>query len=191
MARKIKASTDNSGWVEPKKKIRKRRKPMTEEQKQAAAARLEKAREARAAKNPDYGQSGIHVSLRGLPEDHPAHPNKVKKWIKTQKELAASERKSVKQGVKGAYSRQCTHEGYVRNLVKYLRDGDYVDDFYGEYMEHKTGRRCIAMAYYSDGTPKRSVGVWYPDIGTYTKEMYNEDNNIIELPKKKKRKSKK
>ena len=55
MARKIKASTDNSGWVEPKKKIRKKRKPMTEEQKQAAAARLEKAREARAAKNPDYG----------------------------------------------------------------------------------------------------------------------------------------
>tara|TARA_Y100000992_G_C21040956_1_gene384898 strand:+ start:49 stop:624 length:576 start_codon:yes stop_codon:yes gene_type:complete len=191
MARKIKASTDNSGWVEPKKKIRKRRKPMTEEQKQAAAARLEKAREARAAKNPDYGQSGIHVSLRDLPEDHPAHPNKVKKWIKTQKELAASERKSVKQGVKGAYSRQCTHEGYVRNLVKYLRDGDYVDDFYGEYMEHKTGRKCIAMAYYPDGTPKRDVGVWYPDIGTYTKEMYNEDNNIIELPKKKKRKSKK
>ena len=191
MARKIKASTDNSGWVEPKKKIRKRRKPMTEEQKQAAAARLEKAREARAAKNPDYGQSGIHVSLRDLPEDHPAHPNKVKKWIKTQKELAASERKSVKQGVKGAYSRQCTHEGYVRNLVKYLRDGDYVDDFYGEYMEHKTGRRCIAMAYYPDGTPKRNVGVWYPDIGTYTQEMYNDDNNIIELPKKKRKKRKK
>ena len=93
--------------------------------------------------------------------------------------------------MKGAYSRQCTHEGYVRNLVKYLRDGDYVDDFYGEYMEHKTGRKCIAMAYYPDGTPKRDVGVWYPDIGTYTKEMYNEDNNIIELPKKKKRKSKK
>ena len=191
MARKIKASTDNSGWVEPKKKIRKRRKPMTEEQKQAAAARLEKAREARAAKNPDYGQSGIHVSLRDLPEDHPAHPNKVKKWIKTQKELAASERKSVKQGVKGAYSRQCTHEAYVRNLVKYLRDGDYVDMFYGEYMEHNIKRKCVAMAYESDGTPKRDVGVWYPDIGTYTKEMYNEDNNIIELPKKKKRKIKK
>ena len=188
MARKIKASTDNSGWVEPKKKIRKRRKPMTEEQKQAAAARLEKAREARAAKNPDYGQSGIHVSLRDLPEDHPAHPNKVKKWIKTQKELAASERKSVKQGMKGAYSRQCTHEGYVRNLVKYLRDGDYVDDFYGEYMEHKIRWKCVAMAYYPDGTPKRSVGVWYPDIGTYTQEMYDEDHNIVREPPKKKRK---
>ena len=191
MARKIKASTDNSGWVEPKKKIRKRRKPMTEEQKQAAAARLEKAREARAAKNPDYGQSGIHTSLRDLPDDHPAHPKKVKRWIKTQKELAASERRAVKQGVKGAYSRQCTHEAYVRNLVKYLRDGDYVDMFYGEYMEHNTKRKCVAMAYESDGTPKRDIGVWYPDIGTYTQEMYNEDHGIVSEPSKKKRKRRK
>ena len=191
MARKIKASTDNSGWVEPKKKIRKRRKPMTEEQKQAAAARLEKAREAKAAKNPDYGQSGIHESLRNLPEDHPAHPKKVKQWIKTQKELASSERRAVKQGMKGAYSRQCTHEGYVRNLVKYLRDGDYVDDFYGEYMEHKIRWKCVAMAYYPDGTPKRSVGVWYPDIGTYTQEMFDEDHNIVREPPKKKRKRRK
>ena len=191
MARKIKASTDNSGWVEPKKKIRKRRKPMTEEQKQAAAARLEKAREARAAKNPDYGQSGIHTSLRDLPDDHPAHPKKVKRWIKTQKELAASERKSVKQGVKGAYSKQCIHEAYVRNLVKYLRDGDYVDMFYGEYMEHQVKRKCVAMAYESDGTPKRDIGVWYPDIGTYTQEMYNEDRGIVSEPSKKKRKRRK
>ena len=191
MARKIKASTDNSGWVEPKKKIRKRRKPMTEEQKQAAAARLEKARAARAAKNPDYGQSGIHESLRDLPDDHPAHPKKVKLWIKTQKELAASERRAVKQGVKGAYSRQCTHEAYVRNLVKYLRDGDYVDMFYGEYMEHNTKRKCVAMAYESDGTPKRDIGVWYPDIGTYTQEMYNEDHGIVSEPSKKKRKRRK
>ena len=191
MARKIKASTDNSGWVEPKKKIRKKRKPMTEEQKQAAAARLEKAREARAAKNPDYGQSSIHASLRDLPDDHPAHPKKVKLWIKTQKELAASERKSVKQGVKGAYSKQCIHEAYVRNLVKYLRDGDYVDMFYGEYMEHQVKRKCVAMAYESDGTPKRDVGVWYPDIGTYTQEMYNEDRGVVSEPPKKKRKRRK
>jgi len=191
MARKIKASTDNSGWVEPKKKIRKRRKPMTEEQKQAAAARLEKAREVRAAKNPNYGQSGIHASLRDLPDDHPAHPKKVKQWIKTQKELAASERRAVKQGVKGAYSKQCNHEAYVRNLVKYLRDGDYVDMFYGEYMENRIKRKCVAMAYESDGTPKRDVGVWYSDIGTYTQEMYNEDRGIVSEPPKKKRKRRK
>ena len=191
MPRKVKASTDNSGWVEPKKKVRKRRKPMTEEQRRAASARLEKAREARAAKNPDYGQSGIHPTLRNLADDHPAHPKKVRQWIKTQKELAASERKSVKQGVKGAYSKQCIHEAYVRNLVKYLRDGDYVDMFYGEYMEHNIKRKCVAMAYESDGTPKRDVGVWYPDIGTYTQEMYNEDRGIVSEPPKKKRKRRK
>ena len=177
MARKIKASTDNSGWKEPKK--RKQRKPMTEEQRQAAAERLEKAREKRAAKNPDYGMTGVHHSLRNLPDNHPAHPKKVKQWIKTQKDLASSERRSVKQGIKGAYAKQCNHEGYVRNLLKYLRDGDYVDDFYGEYQEHKIKRRCVAMAYYSDGTPKRNVGVYYPDMScVYTQEMYNEDNGI-------------
>ena len=191
MPRKVKASTDNSGWVEPKKKLRKRRKPMTEEQRRAASERLEKARAARAAKNPDYGQSGIHPTLRNLADDHPAHPKKVRQWIKTQKELAASERKSVKQGVKGAYSKQCIHEAYVRNLVKYLRDGDYVDMFYGEYMEHQVKRKCVAMAYESDGTPKRDVGVWYPDIGTYTQEMFNEDRGIVSEPPKKKRKRRK
>ena len=191
MPRKVKASTDNSGWVEPKKKVRKRRKPMTEEQRRAASERLEKARAARAAKNPDYGQSGIHPTLRNLADDHPAHPKKVRQWIKTQKELATSERKSAKQGVKGAYSKQCIHEAYVRNLVKYLRDGDYVDMFYGEYMEHQVKRKCVAMAYESDGTPKREVGVWYPDIGTYTQEMYNEDRGIVSEPPKKKRKRRK
>ena len=124
--------------------------------------------------------SGIHESLRNLPEDHRAHPKKVKQWIKTQKELASSERRAVKQGVKGAYAKQCSHEGYVRNLVKYLRDGDYVDVFYGEYMENKVGRRCIAQGYYwygpKKGQPKFDVGVYYPLLGAiYTQEMLNEE----------------
>ena len=36
--------------------------------------------------------------------------------------------------------------------------------FSGLHEEHKVVPRCIAMAYYSDGTPKRDVGVFYPDI---------------------------
>ena len=35
--KKITALTDYSGWAEPKKNVRKKRKPMTEEQKPAAA----------------------------------------------------------------------------------------------------------------------------------------------------------
>ena len=81
--KKIRVETDNSNWKAPK--TRKKRKPMTEEQKVAAAERLAKAREVRAAKNPDYGQSGIHPSLRDLSDDSPISPKKVKQWIKTQK----------------------------------------------------------------------------------------------------------
>ena len=87
--KKITVTTDNSKWEAPKKK-RKRRKPMTEEQKAAASERLAKAREARAAKNPDYGKSGIAESLRGLPDDHQLSPKRVKEWIKVQKDYAKS-----------------------------------------------------------------------------------------------------
>ncbi len=63
--KKIIATTDNSKWEAPvRKKFRKPRKPMTDEQKAAAGERLQKARAIRSAKNPDYGQTNIHESLR-------------------------------------------------------------------------------------------------------------------------------
>ena len=175
--RKIVAETDNSNWQAPKK--RKPRKPMSDEQKAAAAARLEKARAARAEKNPDYGLSGIHESLHNLPDEHYISPKKVKQWIKTQKDLMSSERAAVRQNVKGALARLANHEGYIRNLQRYLRDGDWTDNFFGEHQEKKMGWRCVAMAYYDDGTPKRDVGTYYPDMGcTYTQEMYNEEKGV-------------
>ena len=185
MAKKIKSKTDNSGWTDPskKKKVRKKRKPMSEEQRQAAAERLEKARNARAAKNPNYGQSGIHESLRDLPDDAPINPKKVKKWIKTQKELASMERRNEKTKVKGATDRRMSHEAYVRNMQRYLRDGDWIDLFYGEHQEKKIGYICSAQAYYWDGPkkgePKFNVGTYYPLLGTvYSQEMYNADNGV-------------
>ena len=199
MARKITSKTDNKGWTDPsKKKVRKKRKPMTEEQKTAAAERLEKARAVRAAKNPDYGMTGIHESLRDLPDDYPITPKKVKQWIKTQKELASMERRNEKKNVKGATARKTSHEAYVRNLQKYLKDGDYVDTFYGEHQEKKIGNRCLAQAYYWEGPkkgePKFDVGTYYPLLGTvYTQEMFNEDRGISDdrgpegKPKRRKR----
>ena len=185
MTRKIKSKTDNSGWTDPskKKKVRKKRKPMTEEQKQAAAERLEKARAARAAKNPNYGQSGIHESLRDLPDDAPINPKKVKQWIKTQKELASMERRNEKVKVKGATDRRMSHEAYVRNMQRYLRDGDWIDLFYGEHQEKKIGYICRVKAYYwtgpKKGEPKFDVGTYYPMLGTvYSQEMYDADNGV-------------
>ena len=201
MVRKIKSKTDNSGWVDPakKRKVRKKRKPMSAEQKHAAAERLEKARQARAAKNPNYGQSGIHESLRDLSDDAPINPKKVKQWIKTQKELASMERRNEKAGVKGATARKLLHEGYVRNMQRYLRDGDWVDFFYGEHQEKRMTRICKAQAYYwcgpKKGEPKFDVGVYYPMLGTvYSQEMYNEDNGVedanVQKPQKRRKRNK-
>ena len=178
MARKkVTVRTDNSTWKAPK--VRKKRKPMTEEQKAAAAERLAKAREKKAAGDPIYGQSGIHESLRNLPDDYPLHPKKVKVWIKTQKDLANAERKSVRQGIKGALARQGVHEGYVRNMKTYLRSGDWIDMFYGEHQEHRIRHRCVALAYDKDGNPKRNVGTFYPDINMiWTQELENEERGI-------------
>ena len=197
MTRKIKSKTDNKGWTDPsKKKVRKKRKPMTDEQKVAAAERLEKARAVRAAKNPDYGMTGIHESLRDLPDDYPITPKKVKQWIKTQKELASMERRNEKKNVKGATARKTSHEAYVRNLQKYLKDGDYVDTFYGEHQEKRIGNRCLAQAYYWEGPkkgePKFDVGTYYPLLGTvYSQEMYNADNGVenadVQNPKKRRK----
>ena len=172
--KKIRATTDNSNWSEPKK--RKKRKPMTEKQRVAAAKRLEKAREARAAKNPEYGMSGIHESLRDLPDDHFISPVRVKQWIKTQRDIIKSERANVRLKMKGAVAVLASHEGYVRNMNKYLRDGDWIDDFYGEYMDKRIRRKCVALSYYwtgeKAGLPKRDVGVFYPDLGiVWEKDM--------------------
>ena len=184
--KKIAVETDNSDWQAPKK--RKSRKPMSDEQKAAASERLAKAREKRKEKNPDYGQSALPLVLKDLPEDHPRHPKKVKEWIKTQKDLASSARSSVRQKIKGAEAQLAMHEGYIKNMQRYLRDGDWVDDFYGEHQQNKIRHRCVAMAYYDDGTPKRNIGVYYPDLGCeYTQELFNEEKGIVDVGKKRRK----
>ena len=68
-------------------------------------------------------------------------------------------------------------ETYLANLQAYLRTGVYFDNRWGAEKQHKVTHRCVAMAYNKDGTPKRTVGTWYPDIGeVYTKEMAEEEN---------------
>lgn len=168
MARRAKVETNST-----LPKTRKRRKPMSDEQKAAAAERLAKAREKRLKENPPEYKS-IHPDVLARPDTDPWNHKTVKKWIKTQKELAASEKRNVRQNVKGALAKLKSHEGYIRNLETYLRTGTWIDMFWGEYQEKKVKQVCLVMAYHPDGTPKRSVGVWYPDVGEWTREMEEE-----------------
>lgn len=155
----------------PTAKVRKRRKPMTKEQRAAAAERLAKAR---AAKGESKNLS-LHKDIRNLEEDHPISPTKVKKWLKSNKEALAAAKKDAKTDKK-ANARVGQLETYVTNMERYLRTGVWLDLFYGENQEHKVRRRVTTLAYDKDGNVKREVGVIYPDIGEYTREMYEWDN---------------
>ena len=169
MARRAKVETDST-----LPKQRKRRKPMSPEQKAAAAERLAIAREKRAKENPPEYKS-VHPDVLAKGDEHAWSHINVKKWIKTQKELLTIARGDVRRKIKGAEARVSSISGYIRNLELYLRSGTYIDMFWGEHQQNKCKTVCLVMAYNPDGSPKRNVGTWYPDIGcTWTKEMENE-----------------
>ena len=152
-------------------KIRKRRKPMTKEQRAAAAERLAKARAAKGASK----NLSLHQSIREMPDDHPISPAKVKKWLKVNKEALAAAKKDARSNKK-LLGRVGILDTYVTNMERYLRTGVWMDLFYGENQEHRIVRKCVAPSYDKDGNVIREVGVIYPDIGKYTQEMYEEDN---------------
>ena len=110
---------------------------MTEEQKIAAAERLRVAREKRLRENPPK-YANIHPTVLEKGDDHPFSRKKVVQWIKTQKSLLASERGNVRRKVKGAEAKVADHTAYIRHCEWYLRNGDWIDDRYGEYQEKKT-----------------------------------------------------
>lgn len=156
------------------KKVRKRRKPMSPEQKAAAAERLALAREKRLKENPPEYKS-IHPSVLEKGDDDPLAHKKVKQWIKTQKSMLGPERSAVRAKVTGSIAKVAKIEGYIRNMETYLKTGVWLDMFYGEYQQSKIKYKCLVMAYHPDGTPKRQVGVWYPDIQCeWTQEMEEE-----------------
>src|SRR5210317_1815234 len=141
------------------KKYRKKRQ-MTEEQKKAAVERLAKAREKRLRENPPQYKN-IHPTVLALTEDDDLNMVNVKKWIKTQKELASRYRREDKQGVKGALAKSIQCENYARNMQNYLENGVWLDMYYGEFQQNKIGYVCKHMAYDKNGEPKRTHGVFY------------------------------
>ena len=119
--------------------IKKKRKPMTEEQKLAACERLAKARAAK----PPAKNSSIHVSVLAIPEEDMLSVKNVQSWIKNQKEQLVEYRSSVRRDIKGAIAQVSNCEGYIRNLQYYLKHGDYCDDRYGAYQEKRVSWQTI------------------------------------------------
>ena len=135
MAKKIIAKTQNDGW-----KPRKKRKPMTEEQRKAASERLALAR----SKKTPTENTSIHPSVFALPDDHHLSAKKVKEWIKSNREMMSSYRAQMRKEVKGARAMYHDLEGYVRFMNHYLKHGDWISDVYGEHQEKRIKWRTIA-----------------------------------------------
>jgi len=151
--------------------VKKRKRKMTDEQKQAAAERLAKARAARQAANPPEYKS-IHDSVLRREDSDPLSLPSVRSWIKHTRERISAEKQNMRLGDKSALARIASLEGYVRNLTAYLQHGDYIDMYWGENAEYRTKSICIAPSYNKRGEIQRTVGVWYRDIGmVWTQEM--------------------
>ena len=146
-------------------KIKKTRK-ISEEHKEKLRARLAEMR----AKRKPAEYKNISKKVLALPDDDKYSFKNVKEWIKESKEQVSSFSKTARsmsttpQDKQKASNAADNKKAYIRYCEHYLKHGDWIGMFSGLHEEHKVVPRCIAMAYYSDGTPKRDVGVFYPDI---------------------------
>ena len=143
------------------------RKKLSEERKQQLRDQLDVARKKKAP--AEY--KNVYPSVLAKPDDDPLSLKSIKKAIKHNKDKASayltnSRRRgtSPKQSIADKINADSV-KAYIRFMEHYLRTGDWISDFMGDDEEKKTQWKCIAMAYNPDGTPKRSKGVYYPDIG--------------------------
>lgn len=142
-------------------KTKRKRKPMTAEQRAAAAERLAKAR---AAKGPAQNLS-VHESIRNLPDDHPLSPKTVKLWLKQHRSHLASikyYRLSKERKEREEYRET---ENYIKTMTRYLDSGVWTEPHWGENKEKRMFSICYAPAYDKNGEIKRTKGVFYKDLG--------------------------
>ena len=158
-------------------KIKKTRK-ISEEHKEKLRERLAKMR----AKKKPAEYKNIAKSVLEKSDDDKLSMKNVKAWIKEAKDIAAahaknSRNRNITPGVRQHELNLAeSKKAYIRQMEHYLKSGDWIADFMGAQENEKTQWKSVAMAYYSDGTPKRNVGVWYPDIKmVWTNEMDESD----------------
>lgn len=147
------------------KKYRKKR-TLTPEQKKAAADRLAAAREKRLAKNGGVEKS-LHPSLRDLSDDDPFHPTKVKEWIKYNKEKLSALKSRVKSKEPRALSDYEQCRAYILNMESYLKNGIWLDLFYGPDQNFIVTWKCSHVGYDSKGEVKRSPNTLYDQNTKY------------------------
>ena len=142
------------------------RKQLSEKRKQELRDQLTKAR----SKRTPAEYKNIYPSVLAKPDDDSLSLKSIKKAIKHNKEKSAAYLTNSRR--RGASPKQVIQDkinadgakAYIRMMEHYLRTGDWISNFMGDDEEKKTQWKCVAMAYHADGTPKRTKGIFYPDI---------------------------
>ena len=122
---------------------------MSEKNRIQAAERLREAREKRLRENPPK-YVNIHPSVRELPDDHTFSRKNVTNWIKTQKSLLSAARTAMRNKVKGATAEYYNIQGYIRHCEWYLKNGDWIDNRFGEYQEKTIKWRTVVPSETTD-----------------------------------------
>ena len=161
------------------KPIRKKQN-LTNAQKEAQKIRLEKMRAKKKA--PEY--KNVHKYVLALDDEEPYSFKNVKVWIKHNKELVsmltaqARNKEMPPKDKQQALMQADDKKAYIRYIEHYIKTGDWIGLFSGQEETKRVIPKCVAMAYYPDGTPKRTVGVFYPDIRiVWSQEMENSGTN--------------
>jgi len=152
----------------------KKKRQLSEETKEKLRARLAEMR----AKRKPAEYKNIAKSVLALPDEDEYSMTNVKEWIKESKEQVASLNKTARsirvapQEKQKAQNAADAKKAYIRYCEHYLKTGDWIGMFSGKEETHRVIPKCIAMAYHPDGTPKRSVGIFYEDImAVWTQDM--------------------
>jgi hypothetical protein len=173
-----------------RKKVTGERKPMkvkrtrkiTEEQREALREHMIQMRKKR--KPAEY--KNISKKVLALPDDDKYSFKNVKEWIKETKDQISALGKQARgrnvlpQDRQKASTLVDSKKAYIRYCEHYLKHGDWIGMFSGKHEEHKVIPKCVAMAYYPDGTPKRSVGVFYPDINAVWSKGMDESEYVTQ-----------
>ena len=137
-----------------RKKFRKARKPMTPEQKAAAAERLAAARAKKNAGKP--AKRRYHEAVY---DDKAVFKlENVLKWLATAKEQASNFKRDMRgksgRDLQKANDKYLYWYGYYNDINWYLKHGDWISNTYGEDQQMKTVWRTVVPAYYPDGVRK-------------------------------------
>jgi len=116
-------------------------------------------------KSKNTAEPPIHPTVSSRDKEDYLHPDKVKKWIAVWKDYLRANKVNADSKDSKLRMDYQSAENYIHNMNNYLRSGIWSDLFYGENREHRTMWVSKSMAYDSEGMVKRTIGVFYPDIG--------------------------